>query len=184
MRSRPATYERQGARWHAPPRPLEPSRLYCASCVLLVDGAAEDDALGWSDAAFDGMLVGVASCAGAAGSAAGGGVIACDADGVLGCEAIGAEGAGVTGSVLDDVAVSELDDMSATGSLAARRLLRVDAVTLFVERDASREGFAFDAGAASTSFVSRFSLVDGVDFAGSGVDVGDSVAGVAGFRFD
>jgi len=169
--------------------PLEPSRLYCCSCVLLVDGAAEDDALGWSGAAFDGMLVVVASCAGAAacaGSAVGGEVIACDADGVLCCEAIGAEGAGVMGSVLDDVAVSELGDVSARGSLAARRVLRVEAVTLFVERDASREGLAFDAGAASVSFVSRFSLVDGVDFAGSVVDVDDSAAtpDVAGFTFD
>jgi hypothetical protein len=138
------------------------------------------------------MLVVVASCAGAgaaacagAGSVAAGDVIDCDADGVLGCEAIGAEGAGVAASVLDDGAASELDDVLATGSLAARRLLRVDAVTLFAERDASREGLGFDAGAASISFASRLSLVDALDFGGSVVDLGDSIpASVDVFMLD
>jgi hypothetical protein len=127
---------------------------------------------------------GVTSCEGAAcegaGSVAEGDVIACDADGVLDCEAIGADGAGVTASELEGMAVSELDDdvLAVVGSVATLRLLRVDAVTLFVERDASREGLAFDSGAGSTSFA-FVSFTTLLDFAG-GVAGGDDSIGTLG----
>jgi hypothetical protein len=143
----------------------------------------------------------VVSCAGAATDAAGAGV---GADAVVSCAGAGwagagcaaaagadviawgagaALGSGALGTAVVDVTVSELDDDEVgAGSLATLRWRRSEAATLLFERDGSREGLAFGAG-ASTSFTDLLlSLTDLVDFAGGVVEEDDSAgsAGAAG----